>query len=307
MNTLPLLIQSNVIIDDVRFADGSRHPQTLGGAAAYAAVAASHWWPQVAIVAGVGEDFEALAGAQLAPFGLRGEGLLQRDAHTIQSRLQYFDDGERSETAIYGPSHFQRLQLTPGDIPASLLPAVGSYVFRDLWPAFWKEVRQRRTALGRLLWEIDASSTQPQHRAAVEAILPIVDIFSINRTEAQQLLGQADPIELAMRLLRAGARELILRLGSEGALVCDGHQLLHVRPPPSTVVDVTGGGNSFSAGFLAGSCARHGDLKYAARCAAASAAVTLQQHGLPPPEAHQLLAHFHAATTLEQLPFPLTL
>jgi sugar/nucleoside kinase (ribokinase family) len=47
------------------------------------------------------------------------------------------------------------------------------------------------------------------------------------------------------------------------------------------VVDVTGGGNAFCGGFLAGWCIRPGDLEHAGRCAAASAALAIAQIGLP--------------------------
>ncbi len=300
----PLLILSNVIVDDVWLADGTRHSNTLGGAAVYAAVAARHWWPEVAIVAGVGADYPALAGDQLAPYGLRQDGVVERDAHTVQSCLRYFSDGERSETPTYGLDHFARLQLTPDDISASLMPAAGSYVFRDVWPAFWSSFAKHRQQLGTVLWEIDADAAQVEYRAMVEAQLPSIDVFSINRTEARQMLGSTEPADMIAQLTRAGARVTILRMGGEGALISDGRSLLHVRPPPSTVVDVTGGGNAFSAGFLAAWCAEPGNLERAARCAAASAAITLNQQGLPPPATPgqlEQLDRFAAATVVERL------
>ncbi len=72
----PILIMSNAIVDDIWFADGIRHAYTLGGAALYAAVAASMWWDNVAVVSGVGADFEQIAGAALTSHNLRREGLV---------------------------------------------------------------------------------------------------------------------------------------------------------------------------------------------------------------------------------------
>ena len=49
------------------------------------------------------------------------------------------------------------------------------------------------------------------------------------------------------------------------------------------MVDVTGGGNSFRGGFLAGSCQKPGDLEHAAGCGAAAAAICIARYGLPKP------------------------
>ena len=55
---------------------------------------------------------------------------------------------------------------------------------------------------------------------------------------------------------------------------------LRLHPPASRVVDVTGAGNSFCGGFLAGWCHTH-DLEWAARAAAAAAAQTIAAFGPP--------------------------
>ena len=48
------------------------------------------------------------------------------------------------------------------------------------------------------------------------------------------------------------------------------------------MVDVTGGGNSSTGGFLVGYCESEGDIAYAARCAAVSASFIIEQWGVPP-------------------------
>ena len=278
---MPILVMSNVILDDVRYPDGARHPRTLGGAAVYAAAAASMWWGQIGIVAGVGSDFDETAGAALARYGIRREGLIVRDAHTIQSNLIYHADGERSETPVYGRDHFARLQLTPADIPEALLPAVGTYIFRDTWPEFWSAYQSSRNRLGTVMWELQGDAAQARNLSSIASLFRQVDLFSLNVAEAHRLLGNSEPESIVTQLIGEGAPVVVLRMGADGALVSNGHEQLHVKPPPSTVVDVTGGGNAFCGGFLAGWCQRLGDLEHASRCAAASSALTLAQHGLP--------------------------
>lgn len=280
----PILVLSNIIVDDVYLADGSHQGLMLGGAAVWAAIGARIWHSEVGIVAGVGADLETVSAGQLREFGLRPEGELVRAAKTILSTLAYREDGERSETPAFGPDHFETMQVTPGEIPAALLPAAGSYVFRDLWPEFWRAYHERRNQLGTVLWELQGNLAEPRSWPHVRDILPDVDLFSLNRSEAQGLIGVDEPDAVADTLLAAGAPVVILRMGAEGALIATAGERLRVRPPVSPVVDVTGGGNSFCGGFLAGWCQKPGDLNHAARCAAASAALCIAQYGLPHPD-----------------------
>src|SRR5262245_30594184 len=107
----PILVSSNVIVDDVWLADGSHQGLAVGGAAVWAAIGAKVWYPDVGIVAGVGEDLDAVSGSQLRAFGLRPEGELIRDQRTIRSKLVYLEDGERTETPAFGSDHFAAMQV----------------------------------------------------------------------------------------------------------------------------------------------------------------------------------------------------
>ena len=298
----PILIMSNAIVDDIWFADGIRHAYTLGGAALYAAVAASMWWDNVAVVSGVGADFEQIAGAVLTAHNLRREGLVTRDAHTIQSTLVYSADGERTETPVYGADHFARLQLVPDDIPSVLLPAAATYIFRDLWPTFWESYNTVRDDLGIVMWELQGNAAEAANLGHIEQLLKQVDVFSLNLTEARRLLGTENRRLITERILDTGVRVVLLRMGGEGALISDGRELLYLTPPVSRVVDVTGGGNSFCGGFLAGLCTRSEDIEHAARCAAASAAVSIAQQGLPRSLNRQLLGTLYSGVGIRRQP-----
>lgn len=276
--TAPILVLSNIIIDDLRLADGTELPNTLGGAATYAAVAARLWFDKVAIVAGVGEDFEAVTKGRFARFGLRGEGHLRRSPHTIRSRFVYRADGSRTETPAYGADHFASLEVLPEEIPAALSPAAATYLFHDLDAAYWESLRRVRPDLGLILWELHDEGIAGRW-AEIAALMPLVDLFSANLQEARLLFGDIAPARMCDAVLEAGAAAMVLRMGADGALVATADRRFRVVPPRSPVVDVTGGGNAFCGGFLAGWLLRPGEAEFAARCAAASAAHALGQFG----------------------------
>lgn len=297
----PILALSNIIIDDVRLADGTDRPGLPGGAALYAATGAALWWPEVAIVAGVGADLHDLTGNRLRHWGLREEGLLVRDPHSIRSRLVYHADGSRTETPVHGDAHFRRLRVTPAEIPAALLPAAGTYVFQPADPAYWHALRERRDRLGPILWEVWHDRERLSDPASLKAMLPDLDIVSLNREEGRQLLGLDAPHDMVRRLLDWGAATVILRMGADGALLARADETLRLRPPGSVVRDVTGGGNAFCGGFLAGWCDRPGDLMQAGRYAAASAARALAQYGPADPDDRALRDGLAAATRIEHV------
>lgn len=283
--TAPMLVLSNIIIDDLWFPDGTHLPNTLGGAATYAAVAARLWWDEVAIVTGVGTDLEAVTRGKLTAWGLRHDGHLRRSPHTIQSRLVYHPDGSRTETPAYGPDHFASLQVLPEDIPATLRPAAGTYVFRDIDRPYWRSLEAVRGDLGMVLWEIHDEQIAGRW-PEIAALMPLVDLFSCNLSEARSLFGDIPPARMCDAMLATGLEAVVLRMGADGALVATSAQRFRVTPPPSAVIDVTGGGNSFCGGFLAGWLLRPGDAEFAARCAAASAAHALGQFGPANPVGH---------------------
>jgi sugar/nucleoside kinase (ribokinase family) len=275
----PLLVQSNIIIDDIWLADGTRFPATLGGAATYAAAGAALWYSPVAMVAGVGTDLDDVSDNKLRDFGFLSDGHLVRGRHTIQSRLVYRDDGTRTETPTHGRDYFASLQVTPADTPPSLLPAAGTYVFRDLEPPFWAAIRSGRSAFGTVLWELQDDAAYAHLWPDVKEILSLVDHFSLNRAEADRLFDHADPDEVIDRILDSGVETVLLRMGGEGALIASSNARLKVTPPPAPVVDVTGGGNSFCGGYLGAWLSSGGDIEQAARGAAAAAAHSLGQYG----------------------------
>jgi sugar/nucleoside kinase (ribokinase family) len=71
-----------------------------------------------------------------------------------------------------------------------------------------------------------------------------------NRAEAQQLAGVDDPEEAA-RMLAERFPVVAMTLGSEGVLVvADGAEAVRVPAPATRMVDPTGAGDAFTAGFL---------------------------------------------------------
>lgn len=288
--TGPLIALSNLIIDHIVEADGRAHQPKMGGAGLYAAAGMRMWWPDVALVAGVGRNLVEFVTPEFESYGFDDRGLLVKDDHCIESRLVYREDGSRSESPTFGPQHFAHLQAGISDINSTLLPATGCYLFMDTNKHFWNQFAQRRSDFGLTMWEIDCAAALPERRDDFAAISPMIDVLSLNLAEGQALYPDlAEPSALLNELGKLGFAGVVLRMGADGAIAMHKGRQFKVRPPETKVVDVTGGGNSFSGGFLAGLCRHPDDPVNALKCAAAAAAKVIGQPGLPPlPDAGEL-------------------
>ena len=112
-------------------------------------------------------------------------------------------------------------------------------------------------------------------RRALE-VLPKVDLFFPNESEAALMTGEVDPERMLHRFHVAGFRIVALKLGANGAgLLWNGEMHFGV-PPAVTVRDTTGAGDCFDAGFLhawlsgesAARCLRAGNVSGALSCEA---------------------------------------
>jgi sugar/nucleoside kinase (ribokinase family) len=79
-----------------------------------------------------------------------------------------------------------------------------------------------------------------------------VDIFLPNAEEARALTGLSDPCGAAQHLANTVAT-VAVKLGADGAAAARGSEFVSVPAPVVDVVDTIGAGDSFDAGFVAGS------------------------------------------------------
>jgi len=82
-----------------------------------------------------------------------------------------------------------------------------------------------------------------------DTVWPHLDIFLPNEAEAM-LLSQQDTVEGALSTLAAKVPLVVVKLGPKGAIARRGEEVVHRQAFAVDVVDTTGAGDSFNAGFL---------------------------------------------------------
>lgn len=82
-------------------------------------------------------------------------------------------------------------------------------------------------------------------------LLSSTKIFMPNETELKMLTGK-DYQKGAAQMLKEGPNIVAVKLGGKGCYITDGEQEIEVPPDPVKVVDTTGAGDAFNAGFIFG-------------------------------------------------------
>lgn len=83
-------------------------------------------------------------------------------------------------------------------------------------------------------------------------LFPLIDILFLSRSEAERVLKKEGSMEaLLTELIRLGPQAVCLTDGKKGASVMTSDGKIYTQEPfPAEVVEVTGAGDSFAAGFL---------------------------------------------------------
>ena len=105
----------------------------------------------------------------------------------------------------------------------------------------------------------------------VKSWIAQMDVILLNEEEAMYLTGKSDAVD-ALEELLLDCPTVVIKRGSEGAIgKARGSMLIRVEAVPTNVVDTTGAGDSFAAGFIA-HYALHKNLQLALAAGAAVAA-----------------------------------
>lgn len=126
------------------------------------------------------------------------------------------------------------------------------------------------------LWPLERA------RAIIRATIALSDLFLPSIEDARELSSLAEPDAILDWCLAAGARIVVLKLGSEGALYGSADERQRIAGHRVAAVDATGAGDCFGGSLLARLVA--GDTLLAAvRYANAAAALTTTGYGAVAP------------------------
>ena len=86
----------------------------------------------------------------------------------------------------------------------------------------------------------------------LEKTLPYLDFIMPSIDDLQQIYPANNPEDIANHFIKIGARHVVMKLGPEGVMFVDPNRKFIIPPVtnPNDVVDCTGAGDNFNAGFV---------------------------------------------------------
>src|ERR1700744_652471 len=220
----------------------------VGGAATYAAYAASNFVKPINMVSIVGYDFAQEEMDQLKKRGANLDGVeIKKDKKSFFWSGKYHMDMNTRDTLVtdlnvlldFNPVIPQAYQGSEFLMLGNLAPAVQISVIRQM------KQRPRLIAMDTMNFWMDIALPE------LKELLTLVDVLTINDSEARQLSGEFSLVKAARAIMKMGPRFLIIKKGEHGALLFHEDKVF-VAPalPLEDVFDPTGAGDTFAGGFM---------------------------------------------------------
>lgn len=194
-------------------------------------------------------------------------------------------DGQRTMSTCLGAAAL----LCPEDVDAAVIEAarivyLEGYLFDpdDARRAFAKAAGLARASERLIALSLSDAFVVDRHRAALTGFVGAeVDILFANEAEITSLF-QTDDFDAAVQAVRGRAKIAAVTRGEKGSVIVAGEAIHEIEAAPvQKVVDTTGAGDQYAAGFLFG-LAQGRSLDYCGRLGSLAAAEVISHYGPRP-------------------------
>ena len=213
---------------------------------------------------------------------------------TARSLILVTPDAQRTMNTFLGAA--QRLEARDID-PAKVADAAILYLEGYLWDpaepraAMEAAIAASRDAGRKVAFTLSDTFCVDRHRDGFWALINMgkIDILFANEAELAAMTG-SDDLDTGLAALSAKVETLVVTRSEQGAVAVRGSERASVPAEPiERLVDTTGAGDLFAAGFLAGE-ARGLGLEASLRLGAIAAAEVIQHYGARPEKDLRALA-----------------
>jgi sugar/nucleoside kinase (ribokinase family) len=229
-----------------------------GGCAANTAISLAKLGVPVSVAGKIGKDiFGDAIERDLQASGVRTDALRRSSSYGTSKTviLPVIGEDRRYIHTIGANADFTVDDIAfPLAMQAQVFALGGYFVLPRLEPLRIADLlaSMRENGVRTVLDIVVPSSTHHPTLDNLRPILPFIDVFIPNAEEAAMLTGENDPGKQAELFLRAGCTIAIITRGKDGALLMSAHETLEAPAFPVEVVDVSGAGDAFVAGFIVG-------------------------------------------------------
>ena len=272
MSNSHLLIAGSIAIDTIVTPHEQRE-NILGGSVTYA-LAAAHYYCPSSVVGIIGSDFPPEGHDLYRKLAVNLDDLQEAKGQTFRWGGRYNENWNKRDTLFTELGVFADFSPTLSNINQNVKTALLANIHPDLQQTVIDQCNAELIVLDTMnLW---INTTRPQ----LDNVLKYVSILLVNKSEAELLTGYSSPEKAGQKLLQHEIENVVVKLGSHGALLIDKVNQIRIGAyPVENVVDPTGAGDVF-AGAFAGVLNSHGTTKEALVQASALASICVEGFGV---------------------------
>jgi sugar/nucleoside kinase (ribokinase family) len=249
--TPALVVLGNLLVDDVVLPDGSTRMGQPGGAVLYAALGARLWNVRTGCVSVLGNDYPTDTIDRLQRRGIDLTGV--RPLHRPGVRIWLLHEGRARHLVLRlgSPSH-EDVSPVPPDIPREWSGAPAFHLAPMPFAAQRALLLSLAAAPGTFVSVDPHLPVTDDSLPAWRAALANADAFFPADDELQFDRAREDPEAALSRLVSGRLRFIALKRGEDGGILYDARtRRMHGwTARATTVVDPTGAGDAFAAGFV---------------------------------------------------------
>jgi sugar/nucleoside kinase (ribokinase family) len=274
----------NPVYDYIKTPRMDTKERILSGCSTNAALVLAKLGRKVKLIGAVGDDFRAQFIGDLKKHGIQPE--IHPSPETGGFSLVYYDSfGNRTLDLLGRAANIERLDMASLRESEAILvgPILGEVSFDAI-----RFVRKNYAGLffcdpQGLLRNADVSGRIFHEKTpGIERALEQFDIVKPNELEGKVLTGidcRKDPYEAARIIKAWGPKIVIVTLAELGSVIYDGKQFIDIPPYEVDLIDATGAGDTYMAGFTFEYLKTGGDLKKAGCFASATSSIMIENVG----------------------------
>ncbi|MFQ6007815.1 MAG: carbohydrate kinase family protein [Candidatus Zixiibacteriota bacterium] len=281
MNLITVI--GNPVYDYIKTKQVEPKERILSGCSTNAALTLAKLGEQVRLIGAIGNDYKDKFIKDLSRFGIEHEIIPSKE--TAGFSLVYYDDFGNRTLSLLGRADdvsFIDESLYRDSKAVLIGPILGEISIDNI-----KKIRNRFNGLffcdpqGLLRGAHRNGEIYHKKPDGIEEALSCFDIVKPNELEGEILTRincREDPYEAARIIKSWGPRVVIITLAELGSLVYDGHEFIDIPPHEVALVDSTGSGDVYMAGFTF-EYLKTGDLRSAGCFASATSSIMIEHVG----------------------------
>lgn len=273
----------NPVYDYIKTQKVDTKTRILSGCSTNAALALSKMGEEVKLIGAVGDDYKEKFITDLKRFGITHEIVPSKETGGFS--LIYYDDFGNRTLDLLG-----RAENIGSVDPALYQDSKAVLIGPILGEVSFDEIKSMRANFGGLFFcdpqgllrgADESDRIYHSKPTGIEETLGVFDVVKPNELEGKILTGidcREDPYQAAKIIHSWGPRIVALTLAELGSVIYDGRQFIDIPPYEIDLVDATGAGDTYMAGFTF-EYLRTGDLRKSGCYASCTSSIMIENVG----------------------------